>query len=157
MAVTLKKKYPLKMAVLIGGHLSRTETGPAFEGEYHVLEEAIVVFQEALKLKQDVLITLKPKRDLFEGPGGTCFFNAAINKISCHIYVHKYTSTLEVLMSVAHEMVHAWQHDNNIPYDKEGWEAQAKEMSSGMVAQVHAERYPDKPESMVEFEIRMIA
>jgi hypothetical protein len=155
--VTLKKKYNLKMEVLLGGYLSRTTTGPQFEKDYSVVEEAVGLFQQTLNIRQDVLITLKPKRDVFEGPEGTCFVNGAIKKISCHVYVHKYTALLQVLMTIAHEMVHAWQHDNNLPYDHDGWEIQATEMATGMVTQIWADRHPDKPESMIDFEVRMVA
>ena len=139
--VSLKKKYSRAIV-------------PQYEPEYHVLEDAVKVFQEALKIKKTTLILLKRKVEIFGAVCGTSFLNSATNTISCHVYIHRHSTTLGTLILIAHEMVHAWQIDTNRP-NKSSWEDEAEDLSLSMVGQLQIKRFPDKSESLVLAEVRM--
>ena len=142
MTVTLKKKYSNSL-------------NPQFTEEYQVLVDAVKVFQEELKIKQHTIVLLKKKAELFGSIVGTTFYNSAVNKISCHIYVHRHSTTLGTLIVIAHEMVHAWQRDTKQPGKQKTWERQAEELSLAMVAKLHIQRYPNKPEAMLRGEVKL--
>ena len=127
---------------------------PQFADEFHVLEDAVKVFQEALKIGQPTSVLLKKKTDLFGRVIGTTFFNTAINKISCHVYVHRYSTTLGTMICLAHEMVHAWQIDT-CKCSQMDWEEEAERISINMVEQYHIKRFPSKPESLCISEVKL--
>lgn len=121
--------------------------------DYQVLEDAVKVFQKALDIKQPTVVTLKKKIDMWAVLTGTCFYNSAVNKICCHIYVHRHSTVLGTLILIAHEMVHAWQIDTKQPGNKAAWEEQAVELSLAMVEELHVKRYPDRVESLARAEV----
>lgn len=139
--ISIKKKYSKSLR-------------PGFEDDFHVLEDAVSVFQEALNIKQNVCVLLKKKNDEWGMECGVTFFNNSTNKISCHVYVHRHSTLLGTLIFVAHEMVHAWQIDSNQP-NKSGWEEQAEELSLGMVRQYHIKQFPEREASLAAGEVKM--
>ena len=139
--VSLKKKYSAQIV-------------PSYTSEYHVLEEAVASFQAALKIKTPTVILLKKKVDIWGMNNGTAFLNSATNSISCHVYVHRYSTTLGTLIFIAHELVHAWQIDTSRP-NKHTWEDEAESISLAMVTTLQLKRFPDKPASLVRSEVKM--
>jgi hypothetical protein len=127
---------------------------PGFTDEFHILEDAVKVFQEALQIKQATSVLLKKKVDLFGAVIGATFPNTATGKLSCHVYVHRHSTTLGTMICLAHELVHAWQIDTNQPKQPD-WEDEAERLSLSMVEQYHIKRFPDKPESLCIGEVRL--
>ena len=136
MSVILKKKYSNSLK-------------PQFTEDYQVLIDFVKAFQGALKIKQPTVVYLKKKVDMWGLVCGTTFFNPALNKISCHVYVHRHSTVLGTLIFIAHEMVHAWQIDSK----KKVCEQQAEDLSLAFVASFHLERFPDKEESLMIAEV----
>lgn len=101
---------------------------PKFEEDFSKIERAIEFFQAKLKIDTDVLITFKEKKDLWESRVGVCFYNEHTQGITIHCHVHRNTGTIPCLILVAHEMVHAWQIDGDLP-DIAQWEDVAEEKS----------------------------
>ncbi len=119
-----------------------------------VLEEAVKVFQLALQINHPTVVNLKRKVNIWSDRTGTSFFNSALGKISCHIYVHRHSTVLGTVILIAHEMVHAWQIATNQP-SKKDWEHQAVGLSLAMVEEFHVSKHPDRVESMVRAEVHM--
>jgi hypothetical protein len=119
-----------------------------------VLEEAVKVFQLALKIDQPTVVILKRKVDMWADLTGASFYNSALGKISCHIYVHRHSTVLGTVILIAHEMVHAWQIATNQP-SKKDWEHQAVELSLAMVEEFHVSKHPERDESLARAEVHM--
>lgn len=109
MAIRIKKKY--------GGSVK-----PGFVLED--LQKAVDSYQSTLKIKSDVLITLKKKEHRVYGDIATTFYNQATQGVSIHCFVHSDSSLLPMCIILAHELVHAWQLDNGYTPSEE----QADEM-----------------------------
>ena len=119
-----------------------------------VLVDAVQVFIKALNIQKETSVLLKKKRNMWDLQCGNTFLNNTVNKISCHVYIHRHSTVLGTLIFLAHEMVHAWQIDTDQP-NKKGWEDQAEMLSINMVQEFQLNCFPDKPISLCIGEVKM--
>lgn len=118
MSVEVKKKYPsLLPSWSERGEKNVPKPGPPlFEKDlgYAKILVAVEELEKMLDLTESVLLSFKPKRNIFGKVCGTTFWNTAIQKISCHVYIHKYSTLAGVVLCVAHELRHAYQIQNKV-------------------------------------------